>query len=103
MSEFKKVNGVPENETFWQKCRRKAETAVNWGKTHWKGIAIGAVALGGGAYMLSRRGERDGDTNREERSSSGPIDYRREIEQAFEPGDEDPEEVGPEDDEPEED
>lgn len=27
-----KINGVPGNETFWQKTKRKAATALNWGK-----------------------------------------------------------------------
>lgn len=100
MSEFKKVKGIPENETFLQKCKRKAETALNWGKTHWKGLAIGAVAIGGGAYMLSRRGERDSEATNESRTS-GPIDYRAEIERTFTPEDDEPEELGPEDDIPE--
>ena len=95
------IKGVKENETFFEKCKRYGKTAVNWGKTHWKGIALGAVALGGGAYMLSRRGDRDGDeTGPVVRPAGGGVDYRDAIENCFAPGPED-DETGPEDDEPE--
>lgn len=98
MKEIHNVSGIPENETIWQKAKRKATTALNWGKTHWKGIALGAVALGGGAYMLSRKGNDDGAAE-PERITSGSVDYRQAIEEVFS-GDGN---VGPEDDEPEED
>lgn len=94
------VTGIPANETFTQKMKRKAKTAVNWGKTHWKGLALGAVAIGGGAYMLSRRGAD------EERSrggaylgSTGADDLREGIDGVFDVGD--GSDVGPDDDEPE--
>ena len=93
------IKGIPENETFFEKCKRYGKTAVNWGKTHWKGIALGAVALGGGAYMLSRRGDRDGDETPVVRPA-GCGDYREAIENCFAPGPEDGDDVGPEDDEP---
>lgn len=96
-----KINGVPENETLLQKCKRKAKTAVNWGKTHWKGLAIGAVAIGGGAYMLSRRGGAD----HEPADSGYPLrdgeTVREAIDRAFDTGTGDGSDVGPEDDEPE--
>lgn len=97
-----KVTGIPENETFWQKTKRKAKTAVNWGKTHWKGLALGAVAIGGGAYMLSRRGSDDEDgpvrTNhlRDGESIHEAIDRVFDSEETGDGSD-----VGPEDDEPE--
>jgi len=94
------VSGIPANETFTQKMKRKAKTAVNWGKTHWKGLALGAVAIGGGAYMLSRRGAD------EERSrggaylgSTGAEELRTGIDECFDAGD--GSDVGPDDDEPE--
>ena len=96
MKERIKVSGVPANETFFQKAKRKARTAVNWGKTHWKGIAIGALALGGGAYMLSRRGNGGGDEPECEYHPDGET-FREAIERTFE---HDGSDVGPQDDEP---
>lgn len=97
-----KVTGIFENETFVQKCKRKAMTAVNWGKTHWKGIAIGAVALGGGAYMLSRRGNDDGHGPVQSgRALEDGETVREAIERAFDSGAGDGSDVGPDDDEPE--
>ena len=96
-----KVSGIPENETLWEKTKRKAKTACEWGKTHWKGLAVGAIAIGGGAYMLSRRGERDdGETGQTEYSTlrSGET-VREAIDRTFS-DEEDGSDVGPEDDEP---
>ena len=100
----KKVTCIPENETLLQKMKRKAETAINWGKTHWKGIAIGAVAIGGGAYMLSRRGSNDDsdirsvDLTRE----GGEADFQNAINRCFgDPETSDGSDVGPSEDDDE--
>ena len=93
-----KVSGIPENETFFQKAKRKAVTAVNWGKTHWKGLAVGALALGGGAYMLSRRGSDDNETGSVTATQSG-VDLHDAIENCFTPGD--GSDVGPSEDDDE--
>ena len=102
MKEMTKVSGIPANETFWQKAKRKAVTAGNWCKTHWKGIALGAIAVGGGAYMLTRHNDdsNSNTTSGNNSTGSGGIDYREAISQAFATGD--GSDVGPEDDEPEE-
>lgn len=100
MAEGKKISGIPDNETLWQKAKRKARTAANWGKTHWKGIAIGALAIGGGAYMLSRRGGDDSGTN-SGTAPAGGEDYREGIDRLFSEPRDSIEDVGPEDDEPE--
>lgn len=101
MKETTKVTGIPENETFMAKCKRKARTAVNWGKTHWKGLAIGAVALGGGAYMLSRRGGHDdGGTGCGRALEDGESVYDA-IGKAFEPQEPDGSDVGPGEDDDE--
>jgi len=78
MSNVTKIKGIPENETLLQKCKRKAKTAVNWGKTHWKGLAIGAVALGGGAYMLSRRSGSDDSIRTVDATKEGGTEAIRE-------------------------
>ena len=98
-----KVTGIPENETFWQKAKRKATTAVNWGKTHWKGIALGAVAIGGGAYMLSRRGSNDdGDIRSVDLTrEGGEADFHDAINRCFGSETGDGSDIGPDDDEPE--
>lgn len=95
----KKVNGIPENEKFMDKIKRKAKTAANWGKTHWKGLAIGALAVGGGAYMLSRRGGEDNGENRPVSSNLGSGSVYDAIDQTFDS--EEPDYGGPEDDTPE--
>ena len=101
MEGTKKVNGIPENEKFMDKIKRKAKTAVNWGKTHWKGIAIGALAVGGGAYMLSRRSGGDDGENHPVSNLVGGSVYDA-IDQTFDSTGE-PDYGGPEDDTPEED
>lgn len=101
MKETIKVNAIPENEGILEKIKRKAVTAGNWAKTHWKGLALGAVAIGGGAYMLSRRGSENEDEDRTVRIGTGSgIDYKEAINQAF--SDEDGSDIGPDDDEPDE-
>ena len=98
-----KINGVPENETFWQKAKRKATTAVNWGKTHWKGLAIGAVAIGGGAYMLSRRGSSEDHEPADSGYTLGDGETVRDaIGRVFDAGSSDGSDIGPDDDEPDE-
>lgn len=94
------VTGIPANEGFFDKCKRKAKTAVNWGKTHWKGLALGAVAIGGGAYMLSRRGNGEDEPVRGTYlGSSGADDLRAGIDETFAAGD--GSDIGPSDDDPE--
>ena len=101
MEKNTKVTGIPENETLWEKAKRKAKTAANWGKTHWKGIALGAVAIGGGAYMLSRRSERsEGETGTEYSTLGAGETIHDAIDRTFR-DDSDGSDVGPEDDEPE--
>lgn len=95
-----KVSGIPENETFFEKAKRKAKTAVNWGKTHWKGLAIGAVALGGGAYMLSRRGNGDDCGTGPVTTTQSGIDLHEAIENCFD-GHGDGSDVGPTEDDDE--
>jgi len=99
----KKVTGIPENETLLQKAKRKAMTAVNWGKTHWKGLAIGAVAIGGGAYMLSRRGSNDDGETVPSGYALGDGETAREaINRVFDSETGDGSDIGPDDDEPDE-
>lgn len=101
MSEKNKVSGKPENETLWEKTKRHARTAGNWCKTHWKGLALGAVAIGGGAYMLTRHNDGEGEDEPVRMGTGGSLDYREEIGKVFDSGD--GSDVGPTDDEPDED